>query len=213
MTTPAQPPTFAARLRERLSPRTWALEWVALAASVFGLLSQIAPQLWPPSLREQVLLHGEVADATVRSVTRVERRNTRWGTEKKIGARLIVYHVDLRWNDHGAHAVSNFPVGAGDAAKLGLDAAKPPTALRIRYLPPDTGRGIREEPAADATTASGAPETCRPARLCERVVIDAVNSLDAKKFGDRPEATLAVTGLLVFAAMLAVRAIGLIVLG
>jgi hypothetical protein len=45
------------------------------------------------------------------------------------------------------------------------------------------------------------------------VLIDRINTLDAKKFGDRPEAGLPIVGLLVFAAMLAVRAIGLIMLG
>jgi hypothetical protein len=206
---PPPPPPFSTRLRERLSPRMWGLEWLALAAALLGL----APQIWPMSMRERVLLHGEVADASLHAVTRIEHRNNRWGTDKKLGARLIVYHVDFSFRGIASTVgVQHFQVGASDAAKLGLDSANPPDFLRIRHLPPESDRYADEELAA-AASKPDVPKSCRPAKLCERVLIDRINTLDAKKFGDRPEAGLTIVGVLVFAAMLAVRAIGLIMLG
>jgi hypothetical protein len=210
---------FLARLRERLSPRTWALEWIALGVALLGLVSQLLPGLWPMSLRERLLVEGEVADANIHAITRSNIRNLRWGTDKKIGATRAVYLLDLSWRDERGrrHAVSNYQLIEADAANLGLnripgDVTKP---IRIRYLPldnptliQDDRRELEVEPRPSDTVPS-----CRPTRQCQRVLIDQINTLDAKKFGDRPEAGLAIVGLLVFAAMLAVRAIGLLVLG
>jgi hypothetical protein len=215
--TPDQP--FLTRLRERLSPRTWALEWVALAVALLGLVSQLLPGLWPMSLRERLVVEGEVADATVHAVMRFNIRNARWGTDKKIGATRAVYLIDLSWRDERGrrHSVFSFQLIDADATKLGLnripgDAEK---QVRIRYLPLDDVALIdsdRRELDVEPRTTD-APPLCRPSHQCRHVLIDQINTLDAKKFGDRPEATLTITGLLVFAAMLMVRTIGLIVLG
>jgi hypothetical protein len=210
---------FLIRLRERLSLRTWALEWVALAVAAVGLVSQLLPGLWPLSLRERLVVEGEVADATVEAVTRFNIRNTRWGTDKKIGATRPVYLVDLSWRDERGRrqAVSNYHLIEADAAKLGLNRNPGDTAkqVRIRYLPLDSPALIesdRRELESEPRNWDAVPP-CRPSHQCQHVLIDQINTFDAKKFGDRPEATLAITGLLVFVAMLAVRAIGLIVLG
>jgi hypothetical protein len=212
-------PPFLARLRERLSPRTWALEWVALAVALVGLVSQALPGLWPMSLREQVVVEGEVDDATVHAVTRFNQRNTRWGTDKKIGATRAVYLLDLSWRDERGRlqAVTGFQMIEPDAVKLGLTGSIGTAGkqVRIRYLSLDDPGLIEQdriEREAEHRLTDAMPP-CRPLHQCRRVLIDHINTLDAKKFGDRPEAGLAIVGLLVFVAMLAVRTIGLIVLG
>ena len=216
---PDRKPPFLNRLRERLSPRTWALEWVALAVALLGLVSQLSPGLWPMSLRERLVVEGEVAEATIHAVTRFNMRNTRWGTDKKIGATLPVYLLDMSWRDERGrlHAVTGYHLIEADAAKLGLNRnpAEAGTQVRIRYLPmanPALIENDRRELEAESPRSDTLPP-CRPHNRCERVLIDRINSLEAKKFGDRPEAGLTLVGLMVFAAMLAVRAIGLIMLG
>jgi hypothetical protein len=217
--TPAQPPPFLTRLRQRLSPRTWGLEWIALAVALLGLVSQLMPGLWPMSLRERLLVEGDVAEATIHAVTRFNQRNTRWGTGKKIGATLPIYLLDLSWRDERGqlNAVSGYHLIEADANKLGLtnNPGRVGTQVRIRYLPLEPAALIesdRRELEAEHRTSETLPP-CRPANRCERVLIDQINTFEAKKFGDRPEAGLTIVGLLVFAAMLVVRTIGLIVLG
>jgi hypothetical protein len=209
----SQPP-FLARLRERLSPRTWALEWVALVAALLGLISQALPQLWPLSMRERLLIEGDAAEATVQAITRINLRNVRWGTDKKIGATRPVYLLDLTWSDWRGHRqrVAGFTIYASDAAKLRLDrtVGETPTHVRIRYLLPAI---LATEPVLAAADPDLVPPPCQPAHLCERVLIEDINTLNAKKFGDRPEPGLTIIALLVFAAMLAVRAIALVMLG
>jgi hypothetical protein len=212
-------PPFLTRLRERLSPRTWALEWLALALALLGLVSQALPGVWPMSQRERLLLEGETADATVHAVARFNMRNTRWGTDKKIGATLPVYLLNISWRDERGrqHAVTGYHLIESDAAKLGLNRNSGETGgrLRIRYLPLDDPALIehdRRELEAELRSTESLPP-CRPFNRCERLLIDELNTFNAKKFGDRPEAGLTIVGLLVFAAMLAVRAIGLIILG
>jgi hypothetical protein len=208
--------SFRARLVERLSPRTWALEWLALAVAVLGLAGQLWPQIWPMSLREQLVAEGELAEAKVASVTLFNQRNTRWGTTKKIGATLPVYLLDLSWEDSAGTrlAVVSFPVSYsdGNALKLNLVPAPLPAKLRIRFLLPQAGMSGTpgDQPPVQAADA---PPPCYPAALCVRVLLDAVNSADARKFGDRPEPGLALVGLLVFVAMLGFRALVLLLYG
>jgi hypothetical protein len=203
-------PVLTAKLRERLSPRTWALEWLALGVALLGLFSP----LWPMSMRERLVAEGHYADAKIERVTRFNQRNQRWGTTKKIGATLPVYLLDLSWSDDRGSilAVSAFHVSDSDAVKIGLDrGAKSPGTVLIRYFSPDGA--IAHDSPGRAEAIGDTPPLCYPEPLCERVLLDAVNTIDAKKFGDRPEAGLTVVGLLVFAAMLAVRALALILIG
>jgi hypothetical protein len=211
---------FLARLRERLSPRTWGLEWIALAAALLGLLSQ----LWPMSMREQLITRGIYTDATVNAVIRFNQRNQRWGTGRKIGATLTLYLIDLTWRDERGRrqTVTALHVSAPDAVRLGLDAVRaapaPEHVVPIRFFPvehPEMLEADRRELELSETDKqeSNIAPPCRPRHRCERILIDELNSLNAKKFGDRPEAGLTLVALLVFAAMLAVRAIALLVLG
>jgi hypothetical protein len=204
-------PAFAARLRERLSPQTWALEWLALGVALLGLLSP----LWPMSMREQLVADGLHADAVIERVTRFNQRNQRWGTTKKIGATLPVYLLDMRWTDERGRriAITAFHVNESDAVKLGLDRAPGgERTLPIRYFLPPAAADEANEGRAMAVS-SDVPTPCYPEAQCQLVLLEGVHTFDAKKFGDRPESGLTLVGLLVFLAMLGVRTVGLVLMG
>jgi Cyanate lyase C-terminal domain len=55
----------------------------------------------------KVLVARVTVEARVQSVRRTEHRKTRWGTDKKLGGRFDVYHLDLSWIDYRLHAVAN----------------------------------------------------------------------------------------------------------